>query len=91
MLEQLTGVVTKHGPHRFTARCLELEIHSEGSSAEEAKNRLITAIQQHIDDLVETGAKDPKIGRYPAQKRELTNTTAKDSMVFEMPNHLIFH
>ncbi len=89
MLEQLTGVVTKHGPHKFTARCLELEIHSEGSSAEEAKNRLITAIQQHIDDLVETRERDTKVSRYSGKKRQ--HSTAKDSIVFEMPNYLIFH
>ncbi|MBO8127237.1 MAG: hypothetical protein H0Z38_08395 [Firmicutes bacterium] len=89
MLAQLTGVITKKGPGRYFARCLELEIDCEGSTEEEAKNRLINAVQEYIDSLCET--KELRAGKAarPGLKRELV--PEKNSKVFEMPSHLILH
>ncbi len=85
MQSHLTGIVTKRGPRKYSAHCIELDVNSEGTTVDEAKNKLINAVQEHINHLCETGEK-----KYIIPKADLTKMkNREDSQVFELPNYLI--
>lgn len=49
----LHALVTRADGH-FRAKCLELDVYSEGLTPEEATDRLISALQRHIDEICES-------------------------------------
>lgn len=90
MLGQLTGVLTKTGPRKFTATCLELGLNTEGISEDDARDKLITAVQLHINSICETRQSERSSKRIVAP---IYNSTKKHDkpQIFEIPSYLILH
>lgn len=55
VVTELTAVIARQNG-AYVAACVELGINTVGKSVEEARDRLIDAIQHHIDDACETAS-----------------------------------
>lgn len=88
LLREFTAIITKE-QGQFLASCLELGLERiSAESVEEARDRLISAMQRHIDDLCETEA---VLGRQPARPSSPSQRPTDHAfpLTLKVPEYLI--
>lgn len=87
MVSELTAVIARQAG-TYVAACLELDVKSVGDSPEEARDRLINALQHHIDDACETHSV-PQRHRNSSLAALLEQTKKGEGFFVKLPEYLI--
>jgi predicted RNase H-like HicB family nuclease len=87
-MREFTAIIVKdHGS--YSASCYELGVHRiHGDTVDEARDRLISAMQRRVDDLCEAGPISP-LADVPASSEMFSRLAPGTAVLVTVPEYLI--